>query len=87
LAHHVAHLYGTHGTAKTYLDAQFTYERENEGGSRGLRVLASSCPQNRVYYAAAQVMTNGVGGDVFAIVCLVQWNPPAGPMSIAVIRT
>lgn len=65
-----------HATAKAYLDAQFTYEREvDSGGTRGLKVLASSCLQNRVYYAAAQVLTDGIGGDVVAIVCLVRWNP------------
>jgi len=67
---------GGHPTAKAYLDAQFTYERAgDDGGSRGLKVLASSCPGNRVYYAATQVMTDGVGGEIFAIVCLVKWNP------------
>lgn len=67
---------GAHVSAKSYLDAQFSYERELEGGgSKGLKVLASACPQNRVYYAAAQVITNGVAGEVFAIVCLVRWNP------------
>jgi len=66
---------GGHQSAKSYLDAQFTYERPQEdGGSRGLRVLASACPGNRVYYAAAQVIENGVGGKVFAIICLVRWN-------------
>ncbi|EZP66272.1 hypothetical protein BV96_04585 [Sphingomonas paucimobilis] len=64
-----------HATAKAYLDDQFTYTRTVDGGSSGLRVLASSCPQNRTYYAAAQVMTNGGGGEVFAIVCKVLWNP------------
>ena len=67
---------GGHTSAKSYLDAQFTYERTQEDGSkRGLKVLASSCPANRVYYAAAQVMTDGIGGEVFAVVCLVRWNP------------
>lgn len=67
---------GPHTTAKAYLDAQFTYAHPQEGGgTKGLQVLASSCPQNRVYYAATQVMTNGIGGEVFAIVCLVRWNP------------
>ena len=66
---------GGHLTAKAYLDAQFTYTREADGISKGLRVLASSCPQNRTYYAATQVMTNGVGGDIFAIVCKVLWCP------------
>jgi hypothetical protein len=55
---------GGHQTAKAYLDDQFTYEREIEGVTRGLKVLASSCSRNRVYYAATQVMTNGIGGDV-----------------------
>lgn len=69
---------GGHATAKSYLDNQFTYERaQDDGSSRGLKMLASSCPGNRVYYAAAQVMTNGKGGEIFAIVCLVRWNPRA----------
>jgi len=66
---------GGHPTAKAYLDDQFTYSREVDGGSAGLRVLASSCPQNRTYYAAVQEMRNGVAGDVFAVVCKVTWNP------------
>lgn len=65
-----------HASAKAYLDAQFTYERpRDDGSSHGLKVLASSCPGNRVYYAATQVITNGIAGEVFAIVCLVRWNP------------
>ncbi len=66
---------GGHASAKAYLDDQFTYSREVDGGTAGLRVLASSCPQNRTYYAAAQVMTNGAGGEVFAIICKILWNP------------
>ena len=67
---------GGHASASAYLDAQFTYERAlDDGGTTGLRVLASSCPQNRVYYAAAQVMTNRQGGEIIAIICLVRWNP------------
>ncbi len=66
---------GGHRSAKAYLDAQFTYDREQPDGTRrGLTVLASSCLRNRVYYAAARPH----GGDddaVFAIVCLVRWNP------------
>ncbi len=61
-------------TPKVYLDAQFTYERSDDTGTRGLRVLASSCLHNKVWYAAAQPY----GGDdtaIFAIVCLVRWNP------------
>ena len=67
---------GGHKTATAYLDAQLTYERRLEDGStRGLRVLASSCPSNRVYYAAVQAITNGVPGEIFALVCLVKWTP------------
>lgn len=67
---------GGHDTPKAYLDAQFTYFREQDGGgTRGLKVLESACAGNRVYYAAAQVIEDGKPGDVFAIVCLVRWNP------------
>lgn len=67
---------GGHPSAKAYLDAQFTYERPREdGSSHGLKVLASVCPGNRIYYAATQVITDGKPGEVFAIVCLVRWNP------------
>ncbi|WP_334182235.1 DUF6927 domain-containing protein [Novosphingobium sp.] len=72
---HHCHM-GGHKTAKAYLDAQFTYSHIGEDGSvRGLRVLASACPGNRVWYAAAQVLENDVPGEVFAIVCLVRWDP------------
>lgn len=72
---HHCHM-GGHKTAKAYLDAQFTYAHTGEDGSvRGLRVLASACPGNRVWYAAAQVLENDVPGEIFAIVCLVRWNP------------
>lgn len=65
---------GGHKTASSYLDAQLTYERKLEHGStRGLRVVASSCPGNRVYYAAVQSITNGIPGDIFAVICLVKW--------------
>lgn len=69
------HSMGGHASAKAYLDAQFTYSRDLEDGTAGLRVLASSCPQNRTYYAAAHVIKNGVGSEVFAIVCKVLWSP------------
>ena len=72
--HH--HHMGGHKSAKSYLDAQFTYSHPtDDGGTRGLRVLASACPGNRVWYAAAQVIDDGAGGEVFALVCLVRWNP------------
>ncbi len=63
-----------HVTAKNYLDAQFTYERDGDGEKRGLRVLASSCLRNQVYYAAAQPYGQA-DTAIFAIVCLVRWNP------------
>src|SRR3546814_8711669 len=46
-----------------------------DGTKRGLRVLASSCPGNRTYYAAVQEIMDGIPGIVFAVVCLVRWNP------------
>lgn len=67
---------GGHKSAKSYLDAQLTYERTlDDGTNRGMRVLASSCPGNRTYHAAAQELVGGVPGSVFAVVCLVRWNP------------
>jgi hypothetical protein len=67
---------GGHASAKAYLDAQFTYEHTLEDGTvKALRVLASSCLNNRVWYAAVEPSTNGVPGPVFAVVCLVRWNP------------
>lgn len=78
-----------HSTPKAYLDAQLTYERvidepaeaKGEGGPlpsrKGLRVIASSCLRNKVYYAAVAPTTDGVDGPVFAVVCLVRWNPRA----------
>lgn len=67
---------GGHDTPKAYLEAQFTYNRELEdGGTRGMRVLESSCVGNRVWYAAVQIVENGEERDVVAIVCLVRWNP------------
>lgn len=69
---------GGHASAKAYLDHQFTYERvQDDGPCRGLRVLASACPGNRVYYAAAQILEDGKPGEVVAVVCLVRWNPRA----------
>lgn len=67
---------GGHASAKAYLDAQFTYEHKAaDGTTPALRVLASSCLHNRVWYAAAEPSTDGSPGPVFALVCLVRWNP------------
>lgn len=69
---------GGHDTPKAYLDAAYTWDKTLEDGStRGMRVLASSCIQNRIYYAAAHQLTDGVAGPVFAIVAQVRWNPKA----------
>ena len=64
---------GGHATAKAYLDAQLTYPPREEGSS-GLRVLASSCLRNQVYYAAVQPY-GGFDTATFAMICLVRWNP------------
>lgn len=65
-----------HTTPKAYLDAQFTYEREQpEGTATGLRILDSAIVGMNTYYAAAQVMTDGKGSEIFAVVCLIRWNP------------
>jgi hypothetical protein len=69
---------GEHRTPKTYLDAQFTYFRAHDDGSiTDRRVVASSCLNNRTYYAAVQNHDNGAAGDIYAIICLVRWNPRA----------
>lgn len=70
---------GGHRTAKAYLDAQFTYEREatDDAPAFGYRVLASSCLRNKVWYAAVQRYDENGDGEIFAAVCLVRWNPRA----------
>lgn len=47
------------------------------GATRGLRVIASSCLRNQVWYAAIAPIENGKAGPVFAAVVLVRWNPRA----------
>lgn len=66
---------GEHRTPTEYLDAQFTYDHEVDGQRKALRILASACVHNRIYYAAAEPSIGGITGQVFAIVCLVRWNP------------
>ncbi len=69
---------GGHTTPKAYLDAQFTYTRTRDDDTfRESKVLASSCLNNRTYYAAVQQPDDGVLSDIFAVVCLVRWNPRA----------
>ncbi|WP_230771748.1 DUF6927 domain-containing protein [Sphingomonas sp. Leaf4] len=64
-----------HDSPKAYLDDQFTYQRDTPEGSTGLRVLASAVVGVRTYYAAVQATVNGEGREIFAVVCLVRWNP------------
>lgn len=70
---------GGHRTTKEYLDAQFTYTRDaiDEHPAFGLRVLASSCVRNQVWYGAVQRYDARGEDPVFAAVCLVRWNPRA----------
>lgn len=70
---------GGHATPKAYLDAQLTYPpgKDGERTYNGMRVLKSVW-SGSVYYAAAQRYTEA-GEDlaVFAMICLVRWNPRA----------
>lgn len=69
---------GGYKTPKAYLDAQFTYEHEakDDAPFRALRILKSACIGNRTYYAAAESYDeHGASLEIFAVVCLVRWNP------------
>ena len=69
---------GGHATPKAYLDAQCTWDRTHDDGSRSaMHVLASACSGNRVYYAAVEPRRDGVVGEAFAVVSLVRWHPGA----------
>ncbi len=49
-----------HTGPKAYLDAQFTYDnRDADGKGKALRVIASSCLRNKVWYAAVVPSTDG----------------------------
>ena len=49
-----------HTGPKAYLDAQFTYDNRNaDGKGKALRVIASSCLRNKVWYAAVVASTDG----------------------------
>ncbi len=57
---------------RQYLDAQFTYDNPKLRS----RVLRSTLdPGMRVYYAAVEHRRGDDGSEVFAAVCLVDWNP------------
>lgn len=67
-----------HTGPKAYLDAQFTHDNRNaDGKGKALRVIASSCLRNKVWYAAVVPSTDGTDEPAFAAVCLVSWNPRA----------
>lgn len=59
---------------KTYLDDQFSYQAETKSS----KVLASRIVGNKVYYAACEQINKASGEkEVFAIVCLIKYNPRA----------
>lgn len=61
-----------HSGPKQYLDAQFTYARPEVTS----KVLRSALAGMRVYYAAVEHVRLATGQrDVFAVVCLVRYNP------------
>lgn len=61
-----------HSGPRQYLDAQFTYECEE----RSSRVLRSALVGFHVYYAAVeQIRAADKKREVWAVVCLVKYNP------------
>ena len=62
---------GGHSGPRQYLNAQFTYERED----RRVRVIRSSLVKMRTYYAAVEIVPTAGGREVIAVVCLVRYNP------------
>ena len=63
---------GGHATPRAYLDHQFTYERPNHRS----KVLRSAMIGMRTYYAAVEHIRHETGErDVFALICLVRYNP------------
>lgn len=60
-----------HDGPRAYLDAQFTYETESVRST----VLRSALVRMRTYYAAVEHIRAGKEREVFAIVCLVRYNP------------
>lgn len=62
---------GRHSGPRAYLDDQFTYSNENV---RSI-VLRSALVKMRTYYAAVEQVRSGEDREVFAVVCLVKYNP------------
>jgi hypothetical protein len=60
-----------HAGPRAYLDAQFTYETEHVRST----VLRSALVRMRTYYAAVEHIRADSAREVFAIVCLVRYNP------------
>jgi len=58
---------------RSYLDNQFTYSNED----RRCTVLASALVRMKVYYAAVERVAADGDTIVFAVVCLVNYNPRA----------
>ena len=56
---------------RTYLDDQFTYETETVRST----VLRSALVKMRTYYAAVEQIRPDRPREVFAVVCLVRYNP------------
>jgi hypothetical protein len=63
-----------HAGPRQYLDAQFTFERPD----KKLTVLRSALVGSRVYYGAVeQIHIATSEREVWAVICLVQYNPRA----------
>lgn len=63
---------GGHSGPRQYLDAQFTYQRDDVTS----KVLRSSLVRMRTYYAAVEYVRLATDErTVFAVVCLVRYNP------------
>jgi hypothetical protein len=63
---------GQYASPKAYLDAQFTFENE-EGSSK---ILASALVNMRTWYGACHQLRHLTGkAEIFALVCLVKYNP------------
>lgn len=63
---------GGFASPKAYLEDQFTCT----GNQKSSRILRSSLVALRTWYAACEQIDKSTGGrEVFAIVCLVSYNP------------
>ena len=62
---------GGHSGPRAYLDDQFTYTSDTVRST----VLRSALVRMRTYYAAVEQLSEGRARGVFAVVCLVRYNP------------